>query len=62
MLVPSFAVYQDRLTSGEQLKLLDITGFDTALTIFMMCDSSARLNIQEMQLMQEIRNFFVRLA
>lgn len=62
MLVPSFAVYQDRLTSGGQLKLLDITGFDTALTIFMMYDSSARLNIQEMQLMQEIRNFFVRLA
>ncbi len=25
MLVPSFAVYQDRLTSGGQLKLLDIT-------------------------------------
>lgn len=62
MLVPSFAVYQDRLTVDGQLKLLNITGFDSALTIFMMCDSSAKLNIQEIQLMQEIRNFFARLV
>lgn len=61
MIVPSLAIYQDDLAANGQLKLLDITGFDTALTIFMMCDISTRLSIQETQLMQEIRNFFASL-
>lgn len=61
MIAPSFAAYQDEMAANGQLKLLEITGFDTALTIFMMCDISTRLSIQETQLMQEIRNFFASL-
>lgn len=58
MISPTLAVYHDDMITDGRLKTLEVTGFDTALAIFMMCDSSSKLSIQETLLMQEIRNFF----
>ncbi len=57
MIAPAFAVYQDPLVTSARLKLLEVTGFHTSLTLFMVYDSSG-LSIQENLLMQEIHSFF----
>ncbi|MDE7037530.1 MAG: LysR family transcriptional regulator [Lachnospiraceae bacterium] len=62
MIAPLFAVYQDPLAVSGKLKLLEVTGFHTALSVFMVYDSSSGLSIQENLLMQEIRDFFSGLA
>lgn len=58
MLCPSFALLGDGLVSSGQLKAIEVTGFPPELTIFMMCDLTSKLSLQETMLMQEIRNFF----
>ena len=58
MICPSFALVHDDLVASGQLKILQIDGFRTELSIFLMCDISSKLSIQETLLMQEIRNFF----
>lgn len=61
MIAPSFAVYQDDLVETDRLTTVTITGFDTALTIFMMCDVCSSFSIQEVMLIREIRRFFQNL-
>lgn len=61
MIVPTLSVYQDELIASGRLRALSLTGFDTALTIFMMCDICSSLSIQETMLIDEIRNFFKNL-
>lgn len=58
IITPAFALKQDPLVQSGQLKMLDVTGFENTLTIFMMCDVTSRLSIHETMLMQEIRSFF----
>ena len=58
MVVPTLSVYQDKRLENGQLKLLEIHGFDTALTIYMMYDIASGLNVRETVLLQEIRDFF----
>ena len=58
IITPALTLNQDPLIQSGQLKMLDVTGFENNLTIFMMCDVTSRLSIQETLLMQEIRSFF----
>lgn len=58
MIVPRISVYGDELLGAQRLKALSVTGFDTSLTIFMLCDACSSFSIQETLLIQEIRNFF----
>lgn len=58
MVVPTLSVYQDKRLEDGRLKLLEIHGFDTALTIYMMYDIASGLNVRETVLLQEIRDFF----
>lgn len=60
IITPGFALHLDPLVQEGKLKMLEVTGFETELSIFMMCDITSRLSIQETLLMQEIRNFFNR--
>ncbi len=61
IITPTLTLEQDPLIRNGKLKMLDVTGFENTLTIFMMCDVTSRLSIQETLLMQEIRNFFASL-
>lgn len=58
ILTPSFSLYNDDFIANGKLKRLEVSGFETELTIFMMCNISSKLSIQETTLMQEIRDFF----
>ena len=45
--VPTLSVYQDKRLENGRLKLLEIHGFNTALTIYMMYDIASGLNARE---------------
>lgn len=58
MVVPTLSVYQDKRLENGRSKPLDIHGFDTALTIYIMYDIASGLNVRKTVLLQEIRDFF----
>ncbi len=58
MIVPSLSVYQDERLDSGQLKLIELTGFETDLTVFLTYDLCSSLSIQENLLIQEIHTFF----
>lgn len=58
IILPSLAAYRDPLVRSGQLKLLEITGFDTTLEIFLAYDISCKLRLSESQLLDAIRSFF----
>ena len=61
LITPSLALYEDPFIQQNKLKKLKVTGFETELTVFMMCDVTSKLSLQETMLMQEIRDFFTKL-